>query len=112
MFRRPRTVDGFAAERERMVAEQLEARGISDPDTLRAMGVVPRERFVPAESRKRAYADGALSIGEGQTISQPFIVALTTAALGLGAWRLAHPGEAARVLDVGAGSGYQAAVLA
>src|SRR5262245_51296621 len=112
MFRRASSAKEFAAERERMVVLQLEARGIRDPDTPRALRTVPREQFVPAESRNRAYADGALSIGEGQTISQPFIVALTTEALGLGEWRTNHPAERPRVLDVGAGSGYQAAVLA
>jgi len=112
MFHRASSVKEFAAERERMVVLQLEARGIRDPETLRAMRTVPREQFVPAESRNRAYADGALSIGDGQTISQPFIVALTTEALGLAGWRTDHPDERPRVLDVGAGSGYQAAVLA
>src|SRR4051812_5132430 len=112
MFRRASSVEEFAAERERMVVLQLEARGIRDPETLRAMRTVPRERFVPRDSRGRAYADGALSIGEGQTISQPFIVALMTEALRLTEWRSRHPGEHQRVLDVGAGSGYQAAVLA
>jgi protein-L-isoaspartate(D-aspartate) O-methyltransferase len=112
MFWRAPTVEDFAAERERMVVLQLEARGIRDPETLRAMRSVPREQFVPVDSRKRAYADGALSIGENQTISQPFIVALTTEALHLGEWRARHLDEAARVLDVGAGSGYQASVLA
>ena len=95
-----------------MVVLQLQARGIRDPETLRAMRTVPRERFVPRGSRGRAYADGALSIGERQTISQPFIVALTTEALRLTEWRSTHPDEHPRVLDVGAGSGYQAAVLA
>src|SRR4051812_2835897 len=112
MFRRPSSAEQFAAERERMVVGQLTGRGIRDAATLRAMRVVPRERFVPSDSRSRAYADGALSIGEGQTISQPFIVALTTEALGLGEWRGKHPGQRPRVLDVGLGSGYQAAVLA
>jgi protein-L-isoaspartate(D-aspartate) O-methyltransferase len=112
MFRRASTAEDFAAERERMVVLQLEARGIRDPETLRAMRAVPRERFVPEDARKRTYSDGALSIGEGQTISQPFIVALTTASLRLGEWRSNHPTERPRVLDVGAGSGYQAAVLA
>jgi protein-L-isoaspartate(D-aspartate) O-methyltransferase len=95
-----------------MVRDQLRARGIVDEAVLAAMGQVPRERFVPAASRDRAYADGAQPIGHGQTISQPFIVARMTEALHLDAWRRAHPGVVPRVLDVGTGSGYQAAVLA
>ena len=94
----------FAAERRRMVETQLKARGIADPLVLDAMGRVPREAFVPAEATARAYADGALPIGHGQTISQPYIVALMVEALEL------EGGE--RVLDVGTGSGYAAAVLA
>ena len=95
-----------------MVAEQLAGRGIRDRAVLAAMDRVPRERFVPSSQRERAYEDGALSIGRGQTISQPFMVARMTEALGLGAWAEAHPGSVAHVLDVGTGSGYQAAVLA
>lgn len=94
------------------IAEQLERRGIKDPEVLRAMRTVPRERFVPAEAQHMAYADGALPIGHGQTISQPYIVARMTEALGLSEWRDWHPGERPKVLDVGTGSGYQAAVLA
>jgi protein-L-isoaspartate(D-aspartate) O-methyltransferase len=112
MSDRASTVEEFAADRERMVVLQLEARGIRDADVLRAMRAVPRDRFVPSALRTRAYADGALSIGEGQTISQPFIVALTSEALRLGEWRDAHPDQPLTVLDIGAGSGYQAAVLA
>ncbi|GAB4142382.1 MAG: protein-L-isoaspartate(D-aspartate) O-methyltransferase [Planctomycetota bacterium] len=92
------------AEREAMVREQIEARGIRDPEVLAAMRDVPRHEFVPVAMRSRAYADSPLSIGYGQTISQPYIVAFMTEALGL------HPGE--RVLEIGTGSGYQAAVLA
>jgi protein-L-isoaspartate(D-aspartate) O-methyltransferase len=95
-----------------MVAQQIEARGIRDPATLAAMGRVPREAFVPENLRHRAYEDGALSIGHGQTISQPFIVARMTEALDLSGWRDRHPGESPTVLDIGTGSGYQAAVLA
>lgn len=95
-----------------MVRDQLRARGITDEAVLVAMGQVPRERFVPLGLRDRAYADGAQSIGHGQTISQPFIVARMTQALHLDAWRRTHPGAVPRVLDVGTGSGYQAAVLA
>jgi protein-L-isoaspartate(D-aspartate) O-methyltransferase len=95
-----------------MVRDQLRARGITDEAVLLAMGQVPRERFLPPALRDRAYADGAQPIGHGQTISQPFIVARMTEALHLDAWRRANPGAIPRVLDVGTGSGYQAAVLA
>ncbi|MFN8621997.1 MAG: protein-L-isoaspartate(D-aspartate) O-methyltransferase [Chloroflexota bacterium] len=95
-----------------MVREQLEARGIRDAAVLAAMASVPRERFVPPALRRDAYDDGALAIGHGQTISQPWIVARMTEALQLRAWSAAHPGRPPRVLDVGTGSGYQAAVLA
>ena len=94
----------MAAERERMVSQQLIRRGIEDPRVLDAMRVVPRHEFVPASLRSHAYSDEPLPIGEGQTISQPYIVALMTEALQLRA------GE--RVLEIGSGSGYQAAVLA
>ena len=94
----------FARERERMVAGQIEARGVADRLTLRAMRQVPRHLFVPAESSSDAYADHPLPIGSGQTISQPYIVAFMTEALGL------RGGE--RVLEIGTGSGYQSAVLA
>ncbi|MFZ0342545.1 MAG: protein-L-isoaspartate(D-aspartate) O-methyltransferase [Gaiellaceae bacterium] len=87
-----------------MVERQLRRRGIEDERVLAAMGRVPRELFVPPEQRKAAYADAALPIGGDQTISQPYMVALICERLAL------HGGE--RVLDVGSGSGYQAAVLA
>lgn len=90
---------------------QLERRGIVDAEVLAAMRAVPRERFVPHNLIDAAYADGALPIGRGQTISQPYIVASMTQALALSAWSGAH-GTRPRVLDVGTGSGYQAAVLA
>jgi len=90
--------------RHRMVEHQLAARDIDDERVLEAMDRVPRELFVPAELRERAYDDAALPIGEGQTISQPAMVALICELLGL-------TGDE-RVLDVGTGSGYQAAVLA
>jgi protein-L-isoaspartate(D-aspartate) O-methyltransferase len=93
-------------------ANQLERRGITDPEVLAAMRAVPREHFVPTDLIGTAYEDGALPIGHGQTISQPYIVASMTCALALSAWRDAHDGEQPRVLDVGTGSGYQAAVLA
>jgi protein-L-isoaspartate(D-aspartate) O-methyltransferase len=89
--------------RARMVARQLRRRGIHDERVLQAMGEVPRELFVPPDQRKRAYRDGALRIGEGQTISQPWIVACMCQLLEL------HGDE--RVLEVGTGSGYAAAVL-
>jgi protein-L-isoaspartate(D-aspartate) O-methyltransferase len=91
-------------DRQTMVARQLRARDISDERVLEAMERVPRELFVPDDERRRAYADAALPIGHGQTISQPYMVARIAEALAL------RPGE--RVLDVGTGSGYQAAVLA
>jgi len=90
--------------RLRMVDEQLRARDIVDERVLAAMERVPRELFVPQGERHRAYADAALPIGHGQTISQPYMVAKIAEALDLSG------GE--RVLDVGTGSGYQAAVLA
>jgi protein-L-isoaspartate(D-aspartate) O-methyltransferase len=86
-----------------MVERQLRRRGIEDERVLAAMGEVPRERFVPEELRRDAYRDGALRIGEGQTISQPWIVACMASLLEL------EGGE--RVLEVGTGSGYAAAVL-
>jgi protein-L-isoaspartate(D-aspartate) O-methyltransferase len=92
--------------------DQLEKRGIHDPEVLRAMRAVPRERFVPPELTKSAYDDRALPIGHGQTISQPYIVASMSQALALSSWRDAHEGAQPKVLDVGTGSGYQAAVLA
>lgn len=93
----------FTADRHFMVERQLEQRGIADPRVLEAMRTVPREAFVPADYVDDAYADGPLPIGEGQTISQPYVVALMTEALELSS------GD--RVLEVGAGSGYAAAVL-
>ena len=94
----------LAKARERMVTEQIEARGVKDPLVLAAMRVVPRHEFVPPAARLDAYGDHPLPIGHGQTVSPPYIVALMTQALGL------QGGE--KVLEVGTGSGYQAAVLA
>jgi protein-L-isoaspartate(D-aspartate) O-methyltransferase len=96
--------DRFEAARERMVADQLVARGIADRRVLAAFAKVPREAFVPPEFADRAYEDNPLPIGEGQTISQPFIVALMAEA--------AEIAPEARILEVGAGSGYAAAILA
>jgi protein-L-isoaspartate(D-aspartate) O-methyltransferase len=93
-----------AEARARMVEHQLRSRGIVDERVLAAMGRVPRELFVPDSVAHLAYEDGALPIGFGQTISQPFIVATICSLLGLSG--------SERVLDVGSGSGYQAAVLA
>lgn len=101
-----------AGQRAAMVRDQLRARGIRDEAVLLAMGQVPRERFVPLAVRDRAYVDAAQSIGHGQTISQPYMVARMTEAIQLDEWRRTHPGEVPRILDVGTGSGYQAAVLA
>jgi len=95
-----------------MVRDQLVARGIADLAVLRAMGGIPRERFLPPGEAELAYADGAQAIGHGQTISQPWIVARMTEVLDLPGWRARHPGPPPAVLDVGTGSGYQAAVLA
>ena len=95
---------GYLKARENMVRLQIEARGISDAKVLKAMREVPRHLFVPAQLRGRAYSDSPLPIGGGQTISQPYIVALMTESLGL-------KGDE-RVLEIGTGSGYQAAVLA
>ena len=94
----------FEEARHRMIAEQLEARGFRDPAVLAAMRQVPRHLFVEPALAERAYEDTPLPIGERQTISQPYMVALMSEALELA------PG--ARVLEVGTGSGYQAAVLA
>ncbi len=95
---------GYSAARERMVQEGIVALGVEDEDVIAAMGIVPRHEFVPAEYLKMAYANHPLPIGYGQTISQPYIVALMTQELNV------HEGD--RVLEVGTGSGYQAAVLA
>lgn len=90
--------------RRRMVREQIEARGVNDPLLLEAMLTVPRHLFVPEAFRAHAYDDTALPIGQGQTISQPYMVARMTQAL--------HISPGMRVLEIGVGSGYQAAILA
>jgi protein-L-isoaspartate(D-aspartate) O-methyltransferase len=94
----------FAAQRQRMVQQQLEPRGIKDEHVLAAMAKVPREEFIPADLRANAYQDGPLPIGYDQTISQPYIVAFMTEQL--------QPKPDDRVLEIGTGSGYQAAILA
>ncbi len=94
----------YTEKRERMVKTQIEPRGVKDKLVLEAMLKVPRHLFVPEGLRDQAYTDGPLPIGEGQTISQPYIVALMTELLGF------KGGE--RVLEIGTGSGYQAAILA
>jgi protein-L-isoaspartate(D-aspartate) O-methyltransferase len=100
----PTIEDPFAQHREEMVIHQIIGRGVTDPAVLAAMRSVPRHLFVPTELIDQAYNDNPLPIGLGQTISQPYIVALMTEALNL------EPGM--RVLEIGTGSGYQAAILA
>jgi len=99
-----RAVDPWAVARESMVADQIVSRGVKDPATLDAMRSVPRHLFVPEGEWVRAYDDGPLAIGRGQTISQPYIVALMT--------ELARLDPTSRVLEIGTGCGYQTAVLA
>lgn len=94
----------FTAARQRMVEKDLKGRDIADPQVLEILGRVPRHLFVEKSLQRQAYADHPLPIGEGQTISQPYIVALMTQILRI------KPGE--KVLEIGTGSGYQAAVLA
>jgi protein-L-isoaspartate(D-aspartate) O-methyltransferase len=96
--------DKYKSARLNMVTVQIVDRGITDTAVLRAMRKVPRHMFVPKEFRKEAYDDNPLPIGYGQTISQPYIVAYMT--------EVANPGPQKKVLEVGTGSGYQAAVLA
>jgi protein-L-isoaspartate(D-aspartate) O-methyltransferase len=93
----------YVAAREQMVTRQLRARGITNERVLAAMAAVPRHRFVPSNVRDNAYSDQALPIGNGQTISQPYVVALMS--------ELLAPRDDERVLEIGTGSGYQAAVL-
>jgi len=98
------SVSDLGSERQRMVQEQLMSRGVRDERVLAAMNKVPREEFVPQDSRAASYTDQPLPIGYGQTISQPYIVAFMTEQL--------RPKPSDRVLEVGTGSGYQAAILA
>lgn len=95
--------DEFVVQRAEMIEKQLRRRGVHDSGVLAAMAAVWREEFVPKECRQRAYEDAPLPIGEGQTISQPYIVAAMTAAL--------HLTGNERVLEIGTGCGYQAAIL-
>jgi protein-L-isoaspartate(D-aspartate) O-methyltransferase len=101
---KPASVVDLASERQRMVQEQLMPRGVHEERVLAAMSKVPREEFVPQDSRAASYTDQSLPIGYGQTISQPYIVAFMTEQL--------RPSSSDRVLEIGTGSGYQAAVLA
>lgn len=96
-------MDAYESDRKEMTRRQIAARGLRDPRLLAAFESVPRHLFVPEEYRQRSYADGPLPIGYGQTISQPYIVALMTHLLELTGRE--------RVLEVGTGSGYQAAIL-
>jgi len=95
--------DASVAERRLMIETQIRKRGVSSPQVLEAMGAVPRHEFVPAQFRSQAYADKPLAIGEGQTISQPYMVAAMTEAMELDGSEC--------VLEIGTGSAYQAAVL-
>jgi len=97
-------LEPFALERKEMVNDQIRKRGVSDPAVLAVMEAVPRHEFVPAEWLSQAYQDHPLPIGYGQTISQPYIVAVMT--------ELAQIKRGDRVLEIGTGSGYQAAILA
>jgi protein-L-isoaspartate(D-aspartate) O-methyltransferase len=99
----PGQPDTFAVQRAIMVEQQIRRRGVSDPRVLQAMERVPRHEFIPEEWKTRAYEDEPLPIGDEQTISQPYIVALMIAAL--------HLKGTERVLEIGTGCGYQAAVL-
>ena len=98
------TAQNYAERRDRMVENQIKSRGINDQDVIRAMKTVKRHEYVPQQFRNRAYSDRPLSIGQGQTISQPFIVAHMT--------ELLDVDKNDKILEIGTGSGYQAAVLA
>ncbi|OFY68319.1 MAG: protein-L-isoaspartate O-methyltransferase [Bacteroidetes bacterium RBG_19FT_COMBO_42_7] len=95
--------DKYEAARERMVTQQIVSRGVKDAATLKAMRMVPRHIFVPKEYENEAYDDNPLPIGYGQTISQPYIVAYMT--------EIAGPDPSKKALEIGTGSGYQAAIL-
>jgi len=102
-YKNKENINSRAAERQKMIEEQLISRGIKNKEVLQSMLAVPRHRFVPAGYQDFAYYDGPLAIGEGQTISQPYIVALMAEAM--------EPTPADRFLEIGTGSGYAAAVL-
>ena len=104
LFSKPAKEPDYAKLRSEMVQNQIMARGVKDSRVIGAMMKVPRHRFVPEGKKSMAYDDGPLPIGEGQTISQPYIVALMT--------ELLEPEPGDRILEIGTGSGYQAAVLA
>jgi len=104
MFSKPPEQNDFQKLRAEMVKSQIEARGVKNSDVLDAMKNVPRHEFVPVNNINQAYYDGPLPIGYNQTISQPYIVAIMT--------ELLNVGEGDKVLEIGTGSGYQAAVLA
>jgi protein-L-isoaspartate(D-aspartate) O-methyltransferase len=99
----PAQTDPWAARREAMVRDDIAGRGVTHPGVLRVMRATPRHLFVPPESREMAYNDHPLAISHGQTISQPYIVAIMT--------QLLDPARAQKVLEIGTGSGYQTAVL-
>jgi protein-L-isoaspartate(D-aspartate) O-methyltransferase len=101
--KREQTDKSFATQRKIMIDQQLKLRDIIDPSVLKAVSHIPRHEFVPVAEQSSAYDDTPLSIGFGQTISQPYMVALMT--------QLASPQKTDRALDIGSGSGYQAAVL-
>lgn len=101
---RPLMINRYRMARENMIRTHLIPRGIHDPMVLQAMREIPRERFVPGPIKQHAYDDSALAIGNGQTISQPYIIALMTEALGLR--------EEEKTLEIATGSGYQVAILA
>jgi protein-L-isoaspartate(D-aspartate) O-methyltransferase len=103
VFGLARAQDPYAAERAIMVRTQIEDRGVRDPEVLRVLRAVPRHLFVPEAARSLAYADRPVPIGYGQTISQPYIVGFMT--------ELLAPARSHKVLEIGTGSGYQAAVL-
>lgn len=98
------SLNNYKLQRENMVREQLKVRGINDPYVLKAMSTIPREKFVPQQYRHLAYDDGSLPIGSDQTISQPYVVALMAQTLALT--------KESKVLEIGTGSGYNAAILA
>lgn len=95
--------DPFAAQRERMVRTQIQERDVRNPEVLRVMRLVPRHLFIPESARSQAYEDHPVPVGYGQTISQPYIVGLMT--------ELLEPRKDSKALEIGTGSGYQAAVL-